>query len=190
MKGLDKIKADDEIVKSLHLLLFATSGKKLELKKNIRLFSGFDGVSTRDERHVKVTENKKKWTTQLLKSILSLFGLEKSGIRGDLIERLLDYLHLPKMIKDVTASSEQNKKITKTAPSKGTKRKAKGDGNAPKKAHSPSGYMLFCGEARPDLRIERPDATFGELGVLLGQKWQLADENTKKVCLLQSAPIY
>ena len=182
MKGLDKIKADDEIVKSLHLLLFAAPGKKLELKKNIRLFSGYDEVSTKDERHVKVTENKKKWTTLLLKSILSLFGLEKSGIRSDLIERLLDYLLLPKVKKDAAASAEQNKKLTKPAPSKGTKRKAKGDGNAPKKIHSPTGYMLFCGEARPALKIEKPDATFAELAVLLGQRWKLADVTTKKVC--------
>ena len=190
VKGLDKIKADDETVKSLHLLLFATSAKKLELKKNIRLFSGYDAANTKDERHVKVTENKKKWTTQLLKNVLSLFGLEKSGVRSDLIDRLLDYLLLPTMIKDVSASAEQNKKPTKPVPSKGTKRKAKGDGNAPKKVKSPSGYILFCGEARVELKATKPDATFAEISALLGQKWQSADENEKKVCKRWLAPIY
>ena len=41
LKGLDKIKGDDDIVKCLHMLMFSTLGKKLEAKKNIRLFSGF-----------------------------------------------------------------------------------------------------------------------------------------------------
>ena len=48
LRGLEKLRGDDEVVKSLHHLLYGTVGKKAETKKNLRLFSGFpaggDGV--------------------------------------------------------------------------------------------------------------------------------------------------
>lgn len=183
MKGLEKIKGDDDVVKSLHLLLFGSAGKKLEAKKNIRLFSGFADEKSKSEKLAKVIENKKKWTVQLIKDILGLFGLEKTGTRSDLVERMVDYLMAPSSIKEESSSSGSKKKSAKAAPTKGTKRKAKGDGKAPKKARAPSAYILFSAETRAEIKSENPDATFGELGALLGQRWKSMDDEDKKVSI-------
>ena len=54
-----------------------------------------------------MTENKKKWTV-VLKEALALFGLEKSGSREDLIDRLLTYLFHPKELKVDASGGGQN----------------------------------------------------------------------------------
>jgi len=57
---------------------------------------------------------------------------------------------------------------------KGRKRKQEG----PKKALS--AYMFFAQEWRPKLAEENPDASFGELGKLVGAKWQELTLEEKK----------
>jgi hypothetical protein len=39
----------------------------------------------------------------------------------------------------------------------------------PKRA--PSAYIIFCTEKRTEIKEANPEATFGELGKLLGQAW-------------------
>merc|ERR1711879_839273 len=63
------------------------------------------------------------------------------------------------------------------APKKRVVKKQK-DPNAPKKAQS--AYMIFCNENRPIVKEENPDASFGEMGKLLGARWkELSDEGKK-----------
>ncbi|KAI8818951.1 putative nonhistone protein 6 [Fimicolochytrium jonesii] len=50
------------------------------------------------------------------------------------------------------------------------KTKAKKDPNAPKKPLS--AFMIFSQENRPRIKEENPDATFGDLGKLLGAAWK------------------
>jgi len=66
---------------------------------------------------------------------------------------------------------EEEGGVTKT---KGRKRKQEG----PKKALS--AYMFFAQEWRPKLAEENSDATFGELGKLVGAKWQELSAEEKK----------
>ena len=46
---------------------------------------------------------------------------------------------------------------------------------------APSPYIVFCTEKRPEIKAENPDATFGQLGKLLGEKWASLSEAQKKV---------
>ena len=189
LKGLDKIKGDDDIVKCLHMLMFSSVGKKLEAKKNIRLFSGFADEKKKDERKMKVLENKKKWTIQMLKDTMSLFGLEKTGNRNELVEKFMDYLMSPSVIKDDASAGGLKKKTaasSKTTKTKGTKRKAKDSGAEPKKKRAPTSYILFAASQRAEIKTDNPDATFAEVGVLLGEKWKALDEDEKKVHILPS----
>lgn len=55
--------------------------------------------------------------------------------------------------------------------------KAKND--KPKRA--PSAYIIFSSENRSKVKEENPDATFGELGKLLGAKWGSMTESQKAV---------
>lgn len=63
--------------------------------------------------------------------------------------------------------------------------RAKKDPNAPKRA--PSAYIIFCTEKRPEIQKKNPEATFGELGKLLGKLWGEMDEKAKAPYAKQSA---
>jgi len=55
--------------------------------------------------------------------------------------------------------------------------KAKTD--KPKRAPSP--YINFCTEQRPKLKEAHPDATFGDLGKMLGEQWKKLSDAEKAV---------
>jgi chaperonin cofactor prefoldin len=95
-KELDKLKSDNEVCKALHGIMYGTAGKKNEIKKNLRNFSGFPESSvSSDDRKTKIAEKKKMWTTALLKSCLGALGLEKGGDREMQVGRLVDlYIHI------------------------------------------------------------------------------------------------
>ncbi|KAJ2770524.1 Non-histone chromosomal protein 6, partial [Coemansia nantahalensis] len=58
------------------------------------------------------------------------------------------------------------------------KRRAKKDTNAPKRALS--AYMYFSQAKRATVQKENPNATFGEIGKLLGDKWKTMDDKARK----------
>lgn len=125
----------------------------------------------------KLTENKKKWTVNLLKDALALFGLERGGNRDDLIARLIDYLLDPSVIKDVDAVN------TRKSKGKGKKRKAsKRASKSPKKKRAPSAYILFSQVKRQQLKEANPEVTFAEMGKLLALEWQQISDVEKEVC--------
>jgi hypothetical protein len=181
VKGLDKHKGDEELVKILHSLMFGSAGKKAETKKNIRQFKGFADGTSKEDKIAKVTENKKKWTVQALKDSLGLFGLEKSGTREELIVRLVEYLMKPTVTKDVSElKSAKSAKGSKKKSSK--KRKSKGSkSDQPKKKRTPSAFLLYSSSVREEVKKENPEAAFGEIGKLIGARWQALDADAKKV---------
>ncbi|OMJ29543.1 Non-histone chromosomal protein 6 [Smittium culicis] len=65
-------------------------------------------------------------------------------------------------------------KKTKTTT---TGRKKK-DENAPKRGLS--SYMFFSQEYREQVKRENPEATFGQLGKLMGDKWKSMTDEQKK----------
>ena len=70
---------------------------------------------------------------------------------------------------------------------KGAKKADKAEGKAkadkPKTKRAPSPYIIFCSEKRPELRAAHPNATFGEMGKMLGQMWAQMDEKAKAVSI-------
>ncbi|KAI9635660.1 high mobility group box domain-containing protein, partial [Dioszegia hungarica] len=52
------------------------------------------------------------------------------------------------------------------------------DPNKPKRGLSP--YMFFVQDYRERIKGENPDATFGQLGKLLGAKWKELSPSEKK----------
>ena len=177
VEALDKQRGDDEVVKGLHSLLFGNPGKKLETKKHLRLFNGFADVNSKTEKLNKVLENKKRWTVALLKDTVGLFGLEKSGTRNEIAERLIDFLMSPSMPKSVRSSSIQAKKRKSVGKGRNGKKQRKG----PKA--TPSAYIMFCVHHRPAVKEENPSATFVELGKLLAEKWGQCSAEDKKVMI-------
>jgi hypothetical protein len=55
--------------------------------------------------------------------------------------------------------------------------KKKKDPNAPKRALS--AFMLFSQEKRNQIKTDNPEATFGQIGKLLGDAWKSASDDDK-----------
>lgn len=73
------------------------------------------------------------------------------------------------MPKDATAPTTRRTTVTRR----------KKDPNAPKRPIT--AYMFYAQDQRKVVNQEHPDAKFGEIGKLIGEKWrQLAPEDKKK----------
>ncbi len=174
VEQLGKYKGDDDVLKALHTLIYNTPGKKLEVKKHLKLFSGFAKDAKIDEITEKVLDKKKLWTVSNLKSALGLFGLLQSGDREDLVNRLVEYLAKPEIVKGGAGGSK--KKATA-----GKKRKSKSTKGGAKKKRSATGFILFGQANRESIKKKNPDASFGELSKLVGEAWKALKESEKKV---------
>ncbi|KAI9486595.1 MAG: high mobility group box domain-containing protein [Benjaminiella poitrasii] len=76
---------------------------------------------------------------------------------------------------------ETQKDTKRAAPAdKGDEKKRRGkkDPSAPKRGLS--AYMFFSQENRAKVKEENPEATFGQLGKLLGEKWKSMSDDEKK----------
>ncbi|KAF9575293.1 Non-histone chromosomal protein 6 [Mortierella alpina] len=81
---------------------------------------------------------------------------------------------MPKVAKKDTKVSKRGAKAEEP---KKKKRKVKKDPNAPK--NPMSAYLMFCEEWREKVKAKNPDASFGELGRLLGEQWRGYSEDQK-----------
>jgi hypothetical protein len=100
------------------------------------------------------------------------FGAEEKSVVTSKRKRAASKERAPaKKRRSVSKSPSRSKKSTK----KGGKKKK--DPNAPKKALS--AYMFFAQANRDKVKKENPDATFGELGKLLGKQWSKASKSDK-----------
>lgn len=181
---LDGTKSDSAVCQALHWLLFGSKGKKAEVKKNLRGFSGFTTEVSKDDKKVKVKQNKSVWTVSVLKEALGLFGLEKSGDREVLVNRMVEFLAEPAFTKAARApGSGKKRKSAGKAGKKGSKRAKKGTA---KRKTAPSAYILYCKEQRAALKEEQPELSMIEQTKVLGAKWNALDEDAKKVSHLNT----
>jgi len=91
---------------------------------------------------------------------------------------------MPKEATKAKRSSQTRKAAEKSekTPRGGARKK---DPKAPKRALS--AYMFFSQDWRERIKAENPDASFGEVGKLLGAKWKELDEEEKKPYIEQAA---
>ncbi|CAO3644306.1 unnamed protein product [Mucor hiemalis] len=75
----------------------------------------------------------------------------------------------PKVSKRAAASPKDDDK---------KKRRSKKDPSAPKRGLS--AYMFFSQDQRSTVKTENPDATFGQIGKILGEKWKAMTDDQKK----------
>ncbi|CAM9361708.1 unnamed protein product, partial [Hapterophycus canaliculatus] len=111
--NLNKIDADHDLLKAFHSFLYGVVGKKTVRKKNIRSFSGFPEDDDRDARVKKLSESK-KWTVSALKDLCTLLGLDKSGgKKGDVVDRIVDFLTSPDPAASKGPVPKKPKKVVK-----------------------------------------------------------------------------
>lgn len=68
-------------------------------------------------------------------------------------------------------------RLEKKMPKQKKSSPKKKDPNAPKRALS--AFMLFSQEKRNQIKTDNPEATFGQIGKLLGESWKSASESEK-----------
>ncbi|CAO3645392.1 unnamed protein product [Mucor hiemalis] len=83
---------------------------------------------------------------------------------------------------------KDTQKVTKreaATKSDDKKRRSKKDPAAPKRGLS--AYMFFSQDQRATVKTENPDATFGQIGKLLGEKWGKMSDAEKKPFIEKAA---
>ncbi|CAO3696048.1 unnamed protein product [Umbelopsis ramanniana] len=79
--------------------------------------------------------------------------------------------------------SKKDTKVSKRADD-GKKRRAKKDPNAPKRGLS--AYMFFSQAHRKTVQEENPEAGFGQIGKILGDKWKAMTDKDKEPYIAQA----
>jgi len=177
-KALEQLHGIDPNVRKLHSLLFGAPGTKMNRKKNIRSFSGFDPERKTDE-HDKKLDQLQKYSGEQLKFFASLLDVEKTGTHDELAQRLLDFLYKPK---------DSGREYKFSGAKKGTKRKASTTRKSSKKGkkdkddkpkRGPSAYILFCSDHRAEIKKKHPKFTFAETAKHLGEMWSNLSDKKK-----------
>ncbi|XP_063054611.1 protein DEK isoform X2 [Engraulis encrasicolus] len=120
------------LLKPLHKVLFDRPGAAANMKKNLRLFSGFPFQADSDlySRKIKVLT---KYPNSMLKSICQVLDIERSGNHIVLVERIMGFLMSPVNTGKPVAVKKKKKKRKNTSASDG-KKKASKVVKSPKKA--------------------------------------------------------
>ena len=200
---LPKLPADHDMIKAFHRLLYGSLGTSHNRKANLKKFSGFADAG--DEGSMTIRKKKMQdstvWTLPCLKELLQLLGLEKSGTKEIICDRIISFLASPskdKMSKVLAQQEEkkqkkkiaaEKKKVKATAEkakakekaakaNKGNKAKVEKKEKVPKRL---SGFMIFSKKTRPQIVAANPGIPFGEVGKLVGAEWAKLSEEEKQV---------
>ncbi|CEP14314.1 hypothetical protein [Parasitella parasitica] len=138
---------------------------------------------------VAASDQLKPETSDLIKSIMSNIRLSDEAIpashtqikaKTKIFALLIEYTFyhtnnfiLIKMPKE-TAKRTKTTKVAADDKKKRTKK----DPNAPKRGLS--AYMFFSQDQRATVKEENPEATFGQIGKILGDKWKNMSDEQKK----------
>lgn len=192
-KEVNKRLRNDELLKLVHTILYTRPTKKTALKANIL---AFNGVVYKDEHgRKKLEERIARYHAQDVREVAAFFGLNPSGKKDEIVDRISDFLEKPKATDETYSSGSVNPKKTTTtkttkstsksssksrSPKKGDKAKRKKkDPNAPKR--NLSAYMFFAKDKRTDLVKKYPKDKITDIAKRLGEKWgKLTSDDKKK----------
>lgn len=118
----------DEL-KVLHRVAYSRPGKGAEIKKNLRQFNGFSFTKDDKKYEAKIL-NIERILMSEIKKMLNILGLERAGKKGEVVERLLEFMMEPK---------DTGRKPPKAKKSKSRGRPKKGQEKAAKNASTASG---------------------------------------------------
>ncbi|XP_042889574.1 protein DEK-like [Penaeus japonicus] len=115
-----KMQVDD--LKVLHRVAYSRPGSGNEVKKNLRKFNGFP-FTKEDKKYNLKLSNVERILMSEIKKMLLILGLERAGNKGEVVERLMDFMLNPE------DRGRKPPKVTKTKgrgrPKKGTQGKKK-----------------------------------------------------------------
>ncbi|KAG8202004.1 hypothetical protein JTE90_010375 [Oedothorax gibbosus] len=117
-------KTSSNDLKPLHRLLFNRAGGPNEIKRNIRKFSGFTFAKDSSE-YDKLKSRIEKLTGPVLKQICGVCDIERSGLKEEIVKRVLQFLMEPKDSGKAAPKKKTKSKDKKKSGEKATKNKAK-----------------------------------------------------------------
>jgi len=201
---INKRTSKDELLRSVHTLLLGRVNKKVNVKANLKEFSGlvYDDDHTREKFEQKLERHK----LRELRDVARLFGQDDKGEKEDLVKAITDFLEKPKESdrsyssspkkatkkkssssskksssgkKATTKKSSSSSKKSSTKKTGEKKKRKKKDPNAPKNALS--AYMFFCQEHREEAKKSiGSGASITDVAKKLGKMWKKVDSEDKK----------
>ncbi|KAI3659516.1 hypothetical protein MP638_003336 [Amoeboaphelidium occidentale] len=122
---LTKRKGMDDTLRSLHRIVYhGAPVNKTKVKANLRLFNGFQESQLKDAAFLEgIKEKFGKWLMAGLKEVCEIFGLEKSGDKDKVIDRIVGFLTAPHETKKLSTVSEKLKKKNKSKGPKAAKKR-------------------------------------------------------------------
>jgi len=175
----------DDLLGTLHSVLYGRITKDTDAKENLLKFSGV--VYEDDEKGRRALENKLNgYMLKPLRALAALLGRDPDGDREELVQSIADYLEKPKDFEKTYPIPGEKKKRKRSSSRSSSprrsksprKKKQKKDKNAPKRALS--AYLFFCNDKRPELKKKYPDEAITQLAARLGKAWGKLSESDKK----------
>jgi len=130
---IDNKKSSDDLRK-LHNICFGGHGKKTTLKKTLRKFNGYT-FDKSDAKFAAKQTNMEKINISELKSVCSILGLERGGIKSDLVLRILEFVIKPYDHKKEVEKNGPGRKKKRSKSSKkkeGGKKRKRSDAGKPR----------------------------------------------------------
>jgi len=193
LSQINKRSKSDDLLRMIHGLLICRVNKKIQVKSNLKSFSGitYEDDKGREKLEVKLERHK----LRDLRDMARFFGQDDKGEKEDLIKTIADYVEKPTLVADRSPSpspkkgatkrkrsssssgSEKKKKSSSTGEKK-TKRRKK-DPDAPKKPLT--AFLLFSNEHRDEVRKELgSEAKLPDVAKKLGKMWKKVSSDDKK----------
>lgn len=130
---MSKITGKDELMESLHNVLYRRKGVATTRKKAILDFSGFAFVEDAEEKEIEARKaSMSKWKLELIHRLMDALDLPRgAGDKSSKIDRIMEFLAKPNKLSDVdlaakeAAKKEKEKKKRERAAAKKEKESAK-----------------------------------------------------------------
>lgn len=106
VQHLNSYKGTDNLVRSMHRMLFPSCPvNKNSVKANLRQFKGFPKEDESFSANVK--EKLEKLVNNDLKELCLMLGIERSGDKSSLVDRIHDFLQCPKSLRSHVSRVEE-----------------------------------------------------------------------------------
>jgi len=192
LSHINKRPRTDETLRLVHNLFIGRVNKKVQIKSNLKQFSGviYDDDKGREKLEGKLNRQK----IRDLREIARFFAIDDEGERDDLVENIAKFVEKPypsdkepsspkkSSPKKSSSKSSSSKKSSSKSSKKSTdkKKRKKKDPNAPKRPLS--SYLLFCQDHRADVKSKLgKEADVKDIAKKLGKMWsKTTDEDKKK----------
>lgn len=193
LSQINKRPRSDDTLRLVHNLFIGRVNKKVQVKSNLKQFSGvvYDDDKDKERLEAKLARQK----IRDLRELARFFAIDDQGEREDLVENIIKYVEKPfpsdkepsspkKATKKSSSSSKSSSKksssSSKSSKKSGEKKRRKKDPNAPKRPLS--SYMFFCQDHREEVKGKLgKDQNITDMAKKLGKMWsKLGDDDKKK----------